>query len=165
MNYYTSDCHFGHRNILKFRPEFSSIEEHDNIIFDQISKLNKKDILFILGDFIFDCENYDYYINTLNKMSCRFKVIFGNHDTLKLLNEPKFEIQLPLFSHKNIWLSHAPIHSKELSFKRGNLHGHLHKYKLDDVRYLNVNLDVNNYKFISFDEFIEFKNNLEVHWS
>lgn len=152
MNYFTSDFHFGHKNILKFRPEFSSLEEHDNVILDNISKLNKRDILFILGDFIFDCKNYDYYITQLNKMSCRFKVILGNHDSLKVIYEPKFEIQLPLFSYKSFWLSHCPIHSSEIRGRYGNIHGHLHKCVIYDKRYTNVNVDVNDFKFLKFDD-------------
>ena len=118
MNYFSSDFHLGHRVIIKYRPQFSSIEEHDNAILEQISKLKKRDILYILGDFLFDCEQYNYYITQLNKMSCRIKLVLGNHDSLKLLKEDKFEIQLPLYSYKNLWVSHAPIHPQEI---RGRL--------------------------------------------
>lgn len=155
MNYFTSDFHLGHKNILKYRPEFKSIEEHDNIIFDEISKLKKRDILFILGDFIFDSNNYNYYINILNKMSCRFKILLGNHDSLKILNESKFEIQLPMYSYKNFWLTHCPIYENEIRGRKGNIHGHLHKQIIDNPYYLNVNIDVNKYKFLNFDEIID----------
>ena len=65
------------------------------------------------------------------------------------------EIQLPLFSYKGIWLSHCPIHPLELRGREGNAHGHLHLEKLNDKRYFNVNIDVNNYEFVTFDKIKE----------
>ena len=68
MNYFSSDFHLGHRVIVPKYRDFVSQEEHDNKIFDMIAKLNKRDVLFILGDFIFDSEKYDYYIEELTKL-------------------------------------------------------------------------------------------------
>ena len=154
MKLFTSDWHLGHKVIVPKYRDLESIEQHDNLLFDQMSKLNKRDILYILGDFVFDSDKYDYYIETLAKMSCRIKLIMGNHDTVKLYKEtrlPKLEIQLPLFSHKDIWLSHCPIHPQELRGRLGNIHGHLHQAKLDDDRYFEVGLDQNDFKFVDFD--------------
>ena len=48
MNYFTSDLHLGHKVIApKYRPIFENQEEHDSLILDNISKLNKRDILYI----------------------------------------------------------------------------------------------------------------------
>jgi len=40
----------------------------------------------------------------------------GNHDSLKLykINNPKIEMQLPLFTYKDFWLSHCPIHPQKM---------------------------------------------------
>ena len=154
MNFFSSDFHLGHRVIVPKYRNFTSQEEHDNKIFDMIAKLNKRDVLFILGDFIFDSEKYDYYIEQMNKMSCRIKLIMGNHDSLKLYKEPRFEIQLPLFSYKNNWISHCPIHPNELRNRNKNIHGHLHGGVIDDPRYFNVNLDNNNFEFVEFEKII-----------
>jgi len=151
MNYFTSDFHLGHRVLVPKYRNFSSQDEHDSLILDMISKLKKRDILYILGDFIFDSERYDYYIQQMNKMSCRIKLVMGNHDSLQLYKEPKFEIQLPLYSYKNHWISHCPIHPQEIRNRAGNIHGHLHHGIIDDPRYFNVNLDVNDFKFVDFD--------------
>ena len=134
MNFFSSDFHLGHRVIVPKYRNFTSQEEHDNRIFDGIAKLNKRDVLFILGDFIFDSEKYDYYIEQMNKMSCRIKLILGNHDSLKLYKEPRFEIQLPFFSYKNNWISHCPIHPDEIRNRNKNIHGHLHGSIIDDPR-------------------------------
>ena len=154
MNFFSSDFHLGHKVIVPKYRNFVSQEEHDNKIFDMIAKLNKRDVLFILGDFIFDSEKYDYYIEQMNKMSCRIKLIMGNHDSLKLYKEPRFEIQLPLFSYKNNWISHCPIHPNELRNRNKNIHGHLHGGVIDDPRYFNVNLDNNNFEFVEFEKII-----------
>lgn len=163
MRYFTSDVHLGHKAILKYR-DYNSIEEHDNHFFDLCSKLKKRDILYVLGDFIFD-NNYEYYIKNLAKMSCRFKVVLGNHDSLKLYKEDRFnlELQLPLFSYKGNWITHAPIHSQELR-GRNCIHGHLHGtfVRMDrfipapDTRYFNVNLDNNNQEFVLYEEIQEY---------
>ncbi len=154
MRMFSSDFHLGHRVITKYRPQFKSIEEHDNAIFDEMSKLGKRDILYILGDFIFDGNDYGRYISIMDKMSCRIKLVMGNHDSLKLYKEPRFEMQLPLFSYKGIWLSHCPIHEKELRKRVGNIHGHLHGGVIESDRYFNVCLDNNKNKFVDF-EYIE----------
>lgn len=149
MLYFSSDFHLGHKNILKYRTQFKTIEEHDNAILNLIERLTKRDVLIILGDFIFDSDNYDYYIERINKAQCRIKLVMGNHDSLKLYKEDRFEIQLPFFSYKNIWVSHCPIHPQEIRGRYGNVHGHLHGDYIDDPRYFNVNLDNNNFKFVS----------------
>lgn len=153
MIYFTSDLHIGHYNIIKYRSSknFSSLKEHDEFMLNKISELKKRDILYIIGDFIFKSKNYDYYINEINKMSCRIKLVMGNHDDIRLYKENRIEIQLPIFSYKNIWISHIPIHPNEIRNRLGNIHGHLHEEIIPDKRYFNVNIDVNNYEFVNFD--------------
>lgn len=51
MNYFISDLHLGHKNVLKFdnRP-FINIEEHDKTIIDNWnSKVNDNDDVYVLG--------------------------------------------------------------------------------------------------------------------
>ena len=58
MKYYTSDLHFGHKNIIKYedRP-FSSIEEMDEALIDKWNKkVKKNDEVYILGDFALEME-------------------------------------------------------------------------------------------------------------
>jgi len=155
-NFWTSDLHLGHKGIIKYRKEFKTMEEHDNYIIDKILSLPKKAVLHIVGDFIFDGKHYEEYIKRLSQKKCRIKLIMGNHDSLKLYKEKIFEIQLPIYSFKNIWVSHIPIHPNELRKKNGNIHGHLHKEKINDKRYFNVNIDVNNYDFVSLNTLKEY---------
>lgn len=169
MNFFTSDLHLGHKAIPKYRESFKDMKEHDDYIINKILELKKRDILYILGDFLFDGEHYDEYIERLSKKKCRIKLIMGNHDSMKLYKEDIFEMQLPLFSYKNMWISHCPIHPQELRNRAGNIHGHLHgdvvwkdslSYldggQIQDNRYFNVNLDVNDYEFVKLETIKEY---------
>ena len=116
-----------------------------------MSKLNKRTILFILGDFLFDGSHFEAYLHRIAKFPCTIKLVMGNHDSMQLYTQtiaPNISIQLPLFSYKNTWISHCPIHPQELRNRDGNIHGHLHNSIVPDLRYFNVNLDVNGYDFV-----------------
>ena len=148
---FTSDLHLGHRSICKYRSKFTTAEEHDEYILDLMSKLNKRTILFILGDFLFDGPHFEVYLHRIAKFPCTIKLVMGNHDSMQLYTQtiaPNISIQLPLFSYKNTWISHCPIHPQELRNRDGNIHGHLHNSIVPDLRYFNVNLDVNGYDFV-----------------
>jgi len=166
--YFTSDLHIGHNSIFKYRNRFKTSEEHHEYMISKIEELGKRDVLIVLGDFLFDSKKYEEHIKRINNCKCRIKVVMGNHDSLKLYKEPKLEVQLPLYSYKNIWVSHCPIHQDELRDKKGNIHGHLHLSKitipekvwtdvsehfidLPDERYFNVNIDVNDYEFVKLN--------------
>ena len=171
MNYFTSDLHLGHRAIAKYRPSLGSAEEQSEYWIQKIESLGKRDILFVLGDSIFDNKDYENQIHRLRNARCRIKVIMGNHDTTKLYEEitkrkdngfpSAIEVQLPFFSYKNIWLSHCPIHPSELRNRLGNIHGHLHNAILDDERYFDVCPEKHNFKFVKYDTIKDYFNQLE----
>ena len=151
---FTSDLHLGHRNIHKFREPFNSCKEHDEYIFNELSQLNKRTIVYILGDFLFDGPHLEEYLKTLAKFPCLFRIVPGNHDSKSLYTQSianNILVELPLFTYKNAWLSHCPIHPQEIRNRLGNIHGHLHGTVIEDSRYFNVNLDVNNYKFVELE--------------
>lgn len=53
MNYYISDTHFGHKNVIRYdnRP-FDSIEEMDEAMIQLWNEtVNDADAVYILGDF------------------------------------------------------------------------------------------------------------------
>ena len=160
MNYFTSDLHLGHRVITKYRTHFKTAKEHDEYWFQKMEKLGKRDILFILGDFLFEGSHYDEYIKRIRKLKCRIKLIMGNHDSLKLYQEinqkpqspeGSIEIQLPLYSYKNCWVTHAPIHEDEIRGKYLVIHGHTHNYSIKHSRYFNVCPEVNNFDFVNYE--------------
>ena len=159
-SYFSSDLHIGHKTIHKYRDIFASAEEHHEYMISKIEKLGKRDVFTIIGDFIFDSPDYDKYMKRINNCKCRIKLVMGNHDSLKLYKEPKIEVQLPLFSYKNKWVSHCPIHPNEMRNRLGNIHGHLHKEVLNSDAYFNVNIDVHNYEFVELDTIKAYFNEL-----
>lgn len=164
MVFFTSDLHIGHRNINTYRTEFTTSEEHDEYMISKIEGLSKRDVLIVVGDFLFDCDKYNEYIERLREVKCRIKLVMGNHDSIELYKEnslmtqgkTSIEVQLPLFSYKNMWIQHCPIHPKEMRGRKGNVHGHLHKETLNDPMYFNVNIDCNDYEFVALDTIKEF---------
>lgn len=80
MIYFTSDLHFGHKNIIKYcdRP-FPDLHEMNKAIVDTInSVVGFDDELYILGDFCFRGKKpIDYRV----RIACReVHLVLGNHD-------------------------------------------------------------------------------------
>lgn len=80
--WFTSDTHFGHRNIFKFCPntrQGKNIEEHDEILIQNWNKdVLPQDRVYHLGDFCFG--NSEYAEKVLKRLSGRIYFIPGNHD-------------------------------------------------------------------------------------
>lgn len=149
QSYFTSDLHLGHKAIPKYRDCISSSAENTELMLEKLSTLTKRDMLWILGDFLFDHPDYDSIVSKIQSMPFQLKLVMGNHDSLNLYRDFASSIQLPLFSYKNRWVSHCPIHPQELRGRLGNIHGHLHSEHIhNDPRYFNVNIDVNDYNFV-----------------
>lgn len=82
MKYFTSDLHFGHKNIIKYedRP-FSSVEEMDEfLIYKWNSKVGKNDEVYILGDFGFVSGTRANEL--LDRLNGKKFLIKGNHDSM-----------------------------------------------------------------------------------
>ena len=167
QSFFTSDLHLGHKVISKYRPIVTSCDHNTEFMLHKLSLLTKRDLLWVLGDFIFDHPHYESVVSSIQKMPFKLKLVMGNHDSLRLYRDFTSSIQLPLFSHKNCWVSHCPIHPSELRNRDGNVHGHLHHghvkrahYNIEsdcndlylpDPRYFNVNIDVNDYEFVPYE--------------
>jgi calcineurin-like phosphoesterase family protein len=150
--YFCSDWHLGHRNILKYRPQYKTIEEHDQHFIDTFNKtVTKRDTVFFLGDIAFTEEG-------LEKLSqlryCRQKILVaGNHDYLNADEYLEyFDDVLGMKSYKSFWLSHCPIHHQELRNRKANIHGHLHGSVLNDPRYFDVCPEKHNYQMVDYEE-------------
>lgn len=80
MNYYISDTHFGHKNIIRYdnRP-FDSVEEMDEAMIQLWNEtVNDTDAVYILGDFSWYKE--DKTASILEKLKGHKILIKGNHD-------------------------------------------------------------------------------------
>lgn len=145
-----SDTHLGHRNILKYRPQFSTVAEHDEYILTTLSEtIRKRDKIYLLGDNAFDLESFERLMSAIPEGTT---VVYmgGNHDFERgtsyfreVANHPKvsdFGSGLMKLSSYKMWASHAPIHPDEL-WHKVNIHGHVHDQTIQDPRYINVSVD------------------------
>ncbi len=149
--WFIADLHFGHKNILKYSPEtrghFKDIEEHNIAIVDMLNEYVKpKDHLWILGDVAFGVQNLKYIrwleCNTIN-------LVMGNNDTYNIMDYVAvgFNKIVGMYQYKEFVLTHAPIHTNQVNERYShNIHGHLHNYNVDDDRYINVNIDMTEFK-------------------
>lgn len=136
--WFTSDLHFGHKNIHKFRLEVESEEENRQRIKDDWNRLvTKRDDVYVLGDAAFTEDTLEEFKN----LPGRKFLIRGNHDEFSSYNYLQyFQDVYGLKKYKEFWLSHAPIHPDELRGKI-NLHGHVHYQSINDPRYVNMSVE------------------------
>ncbi len=84
MNYFISDLHFGHANVIKFdnRP-FKDVEEmNEKLIRNWNETVTKKDVIYILGDFIWGTNKQ--WLEIVPRLKGRKILIRGNHDLKKM---------------------------------------------------------------------------------
>ena len=156
--YITSDLHIGHKNICKYRPEFTSAEQHNTTMIDNVfNTVGKRDTLWLLGDIIFD-HQYDWFYYELCQNIGNVNLILGNHCSLPTNRQriigfaQECGVKLhSLVSYKGCWLSHHPIHPHELRGKY-NIHGHMHREVIDDPRYYNACVEHTDWKPTLFSE-------------
>lgn len=167
-NYFISDPHFTHHNVIKFTTDegklfrpFSSIEEHDNLIIDNINTLVRPcDKLYILGDVIM----YRRDFSILDRIITKKRILIrGNHDIFRLKD------YLPYFKDVRAYkimpkhgfiFSHIPIHPNQLEERFNlNIHGHMHHKTIDDSRYMNICPERIGYKPIELEEIIYRRDN------
>lgn len=155
MNYFISDTHFGHQNILKYdnRP-WSDIDEHDKDIIERINDtLNENDHLYHLGDVAWNQDAYLMFIHTLRK-DVGLTMLRGNHDH-RIRNGHCDDVLL-LREGPGIWLSHYPHLSWPNSF-HGSIHlfGHVHGTVSGVGKSMDISANMIGYKPISQDRVFE----------
>ena len=165
--FFTSDFHLGHFNIIKYcgRP-FKTLEEHDEtIITNHNNRVKEDDIVFYIGDFCFKnsaggkkgegvpIKAKEY----LAKLKGKFIFIQGNHDRNNSLKTPITKCHIRL-AGKTFNLVHNPEYvDMDVPI---NIVGHIHQNwtikrikkgeKFTDA--INVGVDVNGFKPITFEE-------------
>ncbi len=165
-NYFIADPHWGHYNILSFTDDndvlvrpFSSIEEMDDLIIDNINKeIRVCDKLYILGDVAINrrCLSILDRINTKKRILIR-----GNHDIFKLKDYTPYFKDVRAYKvmpKHGIIFSHIPIHEVQLEGRFSlNVHGHMHHNFIEDPRYMNICPEIIGYKPIELEEILERK--------
>lgn len=167
--YFTSDTHFGHKNILQFcnRPWETVEEMNEALINNWNSIVKENDIVFHLGDVQLGGGN-QLMDSIFPRLNGHIILILGNHDphNLKLrhldLIDSAYEQLTIVIDGILCTLTHCPhgIPGKDPKHQF-NLHGHLHSInnipseectvKLRENHY-DVGVDNNNYHPISFND-------------
>ena len=80
-----SDCHFNHKNILKYEPEarpFETVEEmNEKIISNWNSVVSPEDTVYVLGDFAMGLP--EKIPSIVERLNGKIIIIRGNHDNEK----------------------------------------------------------------------------------
>lgn len=158
--YVIADWHLSHENILRYRPQFSNIDEHDKFIIDRCNEtVNPTDTLILAGDIILSVEGLKY----LDKVNCRNIIaIPGNHCG------ERFPIPTYMYSKVigavvrrlpncriQTVISHIPVHPHSLERWKTCIHGHHHDSTIDDPRYFNCTAELNDYRPVSLEHIAE----------
>lgn len=134
MNYYISDTHFGHGNILRFdnRP-FSNVKDMEQtLIKNWNERVTKDDTVYIIGDFCWGLE--DEWIRILDQLNGMKVLIRGNHDlkspsaNLKKRFRKIVDYEEVKDNGKRIIMCHYPIMFYRASYNPDVWHfcGHTH---------------------------------------
>lgn len=150
-----SDTHFGHENILKFKTEdglpvrsFKDVHDMNETMVERWNKTVKdSDIVYHLGDVYFEKGH-----EVLPRLKGRKRLVLGNHDNAKspYLHNTFQKIMLwREFKEFNCVMTHVPVHESSLFKRKYNLHGHIHNNNhrglIEDERYINCCVEVNDY--------------------
>lgn len=163
--FFTSDLHFGHKKLCE-NLRHMSIEENDRLIISNWNKvINKRDLVFILGDITMEKPKLiEGYMQQLNGIKY---VIGGNHDGRQCCIELS-RIGIPVvgaLKYKEFMLTHIPISQNQFLNFRGNIHGHIHndgkENLLDPTFYYNVNTEFHNYTPVSLDTIRDYFNSIK----
>ena len=165
MIHFTSDTHFGHKNIIKYcnRP-FSSVEEMDSTLINNWNSVVKSDdLVYHLGDFAPFHKNPVIYKNQLNG---NIILIKGNHDSQEqnlhtIFNIIKDIISIQLYDSSIVMCHYPnprhPDTSKKLKILRESgslfLFGHCHgTFKLQNC--IDVGVDSHNFFPITLEKIL-----------
>lgn len=174
MNFYISDLHFGHKNVIRFdtRP-FHSVDEMDEALIRLWNdKVSDKDDVYIVGDFSYRSGRQEQWY--LKQLKGHKHLILGNHDIKIQDNEEAMsffesvdQIKIIKDSDKDIVLCHFPLASWPMEHHGSwHIYGHVHgnrgtddrsdviRYMHSKERALNAGCMINDFLPASFDELI-----------
>lgn len=176
--FFTSDTHFGHKNILNFceRPFKDTDEMDEAIITNWNNKVGKDDIVFHLGDFAFATNKR--WQDLICKLNGKIILVLGNHDivrwpgdyTMNLFERVENQIMLKIDNKYKVYLNHFPFLCYDGVYRNPQdctiqLHGHVHERigdtgkDKDRLKYrfpyqYDVGVDNNNFTPISWEEIL-----------
>lgn len=176
--FFTSDTHFGHKNILNFceRPFKDTDEMDETIIANWNNKVGKNDIVFHLGDFAFATNKR--WQELRYRLNGKIYLILGNHDitrwpgdyTMQLFDRVENQMMLKIDNKYKVYLNHFPFLCYDGVYRNPQdctiqLHGHVHERigdtgkDKDRLKYrfpyqYDVGVDNNNFTPVSWEEIL-----------
>lgn len=185
--FFTSDTHFGHKNIINFckRP-WNSVEEMDQALIDNWNSVVDKDAtVFHLGDFAFATNRR--WREIVEALNGKIYLIIGNHDETRYPGDKTMEIFKGVYSqlritveNKKVYLNHYPFLCYGGTYRGDKdsvwqLFGHVHTCPnssgADDNRMnykfpyqYDVGVDNNNYKPVNWNQIKEYINKQILEW-
>lgn len=161
--WFISDTHFGHKAMLKFmspdgtlmRP-FDSVEEMDELMVQRWNEVVRpSDHVYHLGDVTMRRE----FLPIVKRLNGHKRLIFGNHDIYEYQHYANVGFKKLMSYRKfgNIVFSHIPIHPMSLGKPDGaeprwNAHGHVHTNGSPQGRYVNLCVELTNYRPLALYE-------------
>ena len=136
MNYYISDLHFGHLNVLMFdnRPWQSLKDMEDCIVSNWNSVVTENDDVYILGDVAMTIK-FSEIKTILQRLNGRLHLIRGNHDRFNCLIPNKL-VEIVDYKEiedngRQVQLCHYPMPCYKSSYRKNTfmLYGHVHATK------------------------------------
>jgi calcineurin-like phosphoesterase family protein len=169
LNFYTSDLHLGHANIIKIcnRPFTDANEMNETLIKYWNARVRPCDHVYVVGDLAFRSpQSVKEYIERLQGIK---HLILGNHDRswvkqVRLTDYFESIEQLQLIKDGNcrVVLCHYPMMSWGGGKNSYLVYGHIHNNKNSSYwpllrtydRALNASVEVNDYQPVILDELI-----------
>lgn len=167
--YFTADCHYNHRNIVKGCTnwsnneacrDFATVEDMNNTIIENFNyTIEKHDTLYILGDVGFKSEDIQEFMSRLNCKNVH--LIYGNHDKeirksqkLQSLFKSVGDIKEIRIEGQKIVMCHYPMRRWNQSHFSSSIHlyGHTHGHLQCTNRAMDVGLDTNEYNPYSLND-------------
>lgn len=144
--FFTSDLHFGHRNVLRFcnRPFENTKEMEKSLIGNWNSVVNDNDVVFILGDIMWFDSRTDAKRVLEQLKGKEIHIVPGNHDNLTnfeylserfIVHDSCVTLLIETFNGKNeIFLCHFPLATWP-HYEQNALHffGHIHSGPVSDA--------------------------------
>lgn len=173
VRWFCSDHHLGHENIIKYQDRpFDNVHIMDKMLLELHNTYVKpEDHVYFLGDVTMrrgGRVQQDDFIREMKRWNGHKRLFLGNHDHFpaKTYLEAGFEkIYATWRDEQGILYSHMPVHPTSIGSARANVHGHIHGNpssppavftdkdgKVWVKPYINVSVEVTNYRPINFDE-------------
>ena len=139
--FYIADLHLGHANVIRFdnRPFLSVLEMQETILKNWNDRVDDKDYVYILGDFVWGTEAD--WRRIVPKFNGKKVLIQGNHDLKQISNTTRAMFHdIRAYkeisdNRRHVVLCHYPILMYNKSFDSSTfmLCGHVHVTKENDL--------------------------------